>query len=78
MSTAILGLIVGPIIIFLIFVAPIWLLLHYRSKRQIGQGLTEEDYQRIDSLAKQAEQMAERIGTLEALLDADSPEWRSR
>ncbi len=71
-------LLMAPIIIFMIFVAPIWLILHYRSKRQVSQGLTADEYETIKELAAKAEQMSDRINTLEAILDADSPEWRSK
>ncbi len=73
-----MGFLVAPIIIFLIFVAPIWLILHYRSKRQVGQGLTEEEYKQLNELVQQAEKMNQRIVTLETILDHDSPDWRQR
>jgi phage shock protein B len=71
-------ILIAPIIIFLIFVAPIWLILHYRSKKQLSQGLSDEEYAQLNELSEQAEQMAERIQTLEAILDAESPNWRDR
>lgn len=74
----IIGIIVAPIIIFLVVVAPIWLVLHYRSKKQISQGLSEDQVVALNNLARSAESMAERIQTLEAILDAESPEWRKK
>lgn len=74
----IIGLIIAPIIVFLVIVAPIWLILHYRSKKQISQGLSEEQVTALNNLAKAAESMAERIQTLEAILDAETPEWRKK
>lgn len=78
MEEEILALIIAPIIIFMIIVAPIWLILHYRSKRQVSQGLTQEEYTAMQDLADKAEQMSERIQTLEAILDSEAPEWRDR
>lgn len=78
MDEAIVGMMVAPVIIFMIFVAPIWLFLHYRSKRQVSQGLTDEEYQELNNLAQRAEQMAQRISTLEAILDHESPQWRTQ
>ena len=78
MDDGMLAIIIAPILIFLIFVAPIWLILHYRSKKQVAQGISEEEYVTLLELAERAEQMAERIHTLEAILDSDSPEWRSK
>lgn len=73
-----IGIIVAPVILFMIFVAPIWLILHYRSKKQVNQGLTAEEYRSMQELADTAEKMADRIQTLEAILDAEAPEWRSK
>jgi len=71
-------IIVAPIIIFMLVVAPIWLILHYRSKRQISQGLSEEEYIQLSELSELADKMADRIKTLEAILDAESPDWRNK
>ena len=78
MDEAILGLLITPIILFMILVAPIWLILHYRSKKNINQGLSQEEHAALDDLVKKADTMAERIQTLEAILDSEAPEWRNR
>lgn len=78
MNEAIMGMLLAPILLFLLLVAPIWLILHYRSKRQVGQGLTEEEYRQLNQLGQQAEKMSERIRTLEAILDEESPDWRRK
>ena len=70
--------IVAPVIIFMIIVAPIWLVLHYRSKKQVSQGLSQEEYIQLSELSEVADNMAERIQTLEAILDAETPSWRSK
>ncbi|WP_162046602.1 envelope stress response membrane protein PspB [Vibrio taketomensis] len=68
--------IAGPLIVFLIFVAPLWLILHYRSKKKTSSGLSQEDYQRLQVLSERAESMQKRVDTLERILDAESPSWR--
>ena len=78
MDEGTVALILAPLIIFLIFVAPIWLILHYRSKKQVNQGLMAEDQIALQELAGKAEMMADRIKTLEAILDSEAPEWRNR
>lgn len=78
MEEEIIALIIAPVIIFMVIVAPIWLILHYRSKKHISQGLTQEEYAALQNLADKAEQMSERIQTLEAILDSEAPEWRNR
>lgn len=71
-----MGFMVGPIVVFLIIVAPLWLTLHYRSKRHVGQGLSGEDQEKLQALVIRAEQMQDRIVTLEKILDAEAPRWR--
>lgn len=78
MSEGVLGIVVAPIILFMIFVAPIWLILHYRSKKQVNQGLSDEEYVRLQDLANKADQMGDRIRTLEAILDSEAPQWRDK
>jgi phage shock protein B len=73
-----MDILIAPIILFLVIVAPIWLVLHYRSKRQVSQGLTEEEFSQLNDLIGKAEKMASRIETLEAILDSQSPEWRAK
>ncbi|MGP1782732.1 envelope stress response membrane protein PspB, partial [Shewanella frigidimarina] len=59
-------ILMAPIIIFMVVVAPIWLILHYRSKRQVSQGLTEEEFNQLNELIAKADKMSHRIETLEA------------
>lgn len=72
------GILIVPMIIFLIFVAPVWLVMHYRSQRQVSQGLSESEIADLNSLAHKAELLGERVKTLESILDAESPEWRRK
>jgi len=71
-------IIVVPVILFMVIVAPIWLVLHYRSKKQVSQGLSEEEYIQLSELSEMADKMGGRIQTLEAILDAETPNWRSK
>ncbi|TMP01919.1 envelope stress response membrane protein PspB [Pseudoalteromonas sp. S3260] len=70
--------IIVPFVMFMIFVAPLWLILHYRSKKQVSQGLSEHEHRQLLELAQKAEKMTDRIETLEALLDQESPQWRQK
>lgn len=65
-----------PLILFTIFVAPIWVIMHYRSKNKMSEGLSDSELAQLNDLANRAEKMADRIKTLEAILDAESPNWR--
>jgi phage shock protein B len=66
------------LIIFMAVVAPIWLILHYRSRKQVSQGLSETEIRSLQNLSEKAELMADRIQTLESILDAEAPDWRNR
>ena len=78
MDAGIMALITAPLVLFLIFVAPIWLILHYRSKKQVSQGLSAAEYAELKTLAEKAEKMSDRIKTLESILDHEAPQWRDR
>lgn len=67
-----------PVIVFLVIVAPIWLFLHYRSKSRAQGQLSDAEREDLDELTEQARRMVERIETLEAILDAQAPDWRKR
>ncbi|GAD79372.1 envelope stress response membrane protein PspB [Vibrio ezurae] len=75
MSTA---LITVPLSVFLIFVAPLWLILHYRSQRKLNQGLSDSEREQLQQLSSKVVAMKQRIENLEKILDAESPNWRSR
>ncbi|MBU2969344.1 MULTISPECIES: envelope stress response membrane protein PspB [unclassified Pseudoalteromonas] len=70
--------VIAPLMVFMIFIAPLWLILHYRSKKQVSQGLSEHEHRQLIELSNKAEKMAERVQTLESILDAEAPQWRSK
>jgi phage shock protein B len=67
-----------PTVVFLVFVAPLWIFMHYRSKQRSQSELSADERASLEQLAMRAEKMAERIETLEAILDSDTPGWRGR
>ncbi|MGL4600408.1 MAG: envelope stress response membrane protein PspB [Plesiomonas sp.] len=67
-----------PLTIFFLFVAPLWLWFHYRSKRELGEGLSQDERSRLEALTREAQQMRERIRSLEIILDEQHPNWRDR
>ena len=67
-----------PLTLFLIFVAPTWLFLHYRSKRRAESALSDEERVELERLTVAAGQMSERVQTLESILDERTPDWRNR
>jgi len=67
-----------PVVIFLTIVAPVWIFMHYRSKQRAHSALSDEERLELETLAAHAERMMDRIDTLEAILDAETPGWRKR
>ncbi|MBN8713019.1 MAG: envelope stress response membrane protein PspB [Xanthomonadales bacterium] len=64
--------------LFCIFVAPLWLIMHYTTQRRRAQGLTREDEQMLADLWRIANRMEERVKTLETILDTQTPTWRDK
>jgi phage shock protein B len=67
-----------PIVLFLVIVVPIWLILHYATRNSASKRLTSKDEALLEELHESARRMEDRVHNLERILDADSPEWRSR
>ena len=75
-SSHITAIVLVPSIVFMVIVAPLWVWLHYRSKRRAQVALTESERDNLEALLLKSETMMERIDTLESILDAQTPEWR--
>jgi len=67
-----------PVVVFLVVVAPVWIVVHYRSKARTANGLSERERQELDEMIEVANKMAARIETLESILDVESPGWRQK
>lgn len=67
-----------PIVVFLTIVAPIWIIVHYRTKAKSVDGLTSRERAELHEMIDVANKMAARIETLEAILDVESPGWRDK
>jgi len=67
-----------PVVIFLAIVAPVWIFMHYRSKQRAQGALSDAERLELEMLAARAESMVDRIETLEAILDTETPGWRKR
>ncbi len=65
-----------PVIVFIVIVAPIWIILHYKSISRTADGLSSGERAELDDMIEVADRMAARIETLEAILDVDNPDWR--
>lgn len=65
------------VILFMSVVAPIWIVMHYKSKQPAqGKPPRDLDGDDVDELLDTLETLLDRVENLERILDADSPEWR--
>ena len=56
----------------------VWIIFHYRSVNKSNGSISAEEAKQLDELMDIADNMAERIKTLESILDDETPEWRER
>ncbi|EPT6910570.1 envelope stress response membrane protein PspB [Cronobacter sakazakii] len=66
-----------PLTLFVLFVLPVWLWLHY-SNRSGRDALSQSEQQRLAQLNEETQRMRERIHALEQILDAEHPNWRNQ
>ncbi len=67
-----------PTILFLVIVAPLWIILHYQRMHRERNALSEDERLELERLTQTVGRMGDRIETLEAILDAETPGWRKR
>jgi phage shock protein B len=73
-----MGLMGASLVLFILFVLPIWLFLHYRAKarREAPAPILGPDVAELAQIARIAERMERRLEAMETLMDADRPGWR--
>jgi phage shock protein B len=67
-----------PTVVFMVVVAPIWIIFYYKSKGNVVHGLSNSERADLDEMIETASKMAARIETLESILDVESPSWREK
>jgi len=60
-----------------IFIGLPWLIFHYVTKWKTSATLTREDENLLDELHEMARRLDERVHTVERILTADNPNWKS-
>jgi phage shock protein B len=73
-----MGYFMFPLSAFFIFVAPLWLVLHYRSRKQINKSFSSENQKQLETLLSRTELLQKRIYSLEEILDNEAPQWRKK
>ena len=67
-----------PTILFMVIVLPIWISMHYSSLRRSARSLSDEDRETVEHILETVDKMADRVHTLETLLDSNYPDWRQQ
>ncbi|MCC3861673.1 envelope stress response membrane protein PspB [Pseudemcibacter aquimaris] len=65
-------------ILFMVVVAPIWILLHYITRWKSTKTISNEDETLLADLWESAERIDARITNIERILDAEEPGWRKK
>ena len=84
MDTAFAWALAVPGIIFLVVVAPLWVIFHYVTawKRiragTAGPGRVAVDSAELERMRELCGQLETRIESLETILDEEAPQWRER
>ncbi len=76
MMIPVFGMLTGVAIVFMVFVAPLWIILHYRAQRRQAENVGAEERATIETMTRVAERLEERVATLEKILDVEQPRWR--
>ena len=63
-----------PLILFLVIVAPIWIIAHYMTRWRMAKSLSPEDEKQFAELWQIAERMEQRIDSIERILEAEEPQ----
>jgi phage shock protein B len=65
------------IVIPTIFIGLPWLIFHYVTKWKTSSALTQEDERLLDDLYDMARRLDDRMDTVERIIAADNPNWKS-
>lgn len=62
--------------IFLLFVAPIWVVMHYLAKMRANKTISTDEEEKLYMLWDTSRKMEERLIVLEKILSENDPKWR--
>jgi phage shock protein B len=73
-----LELLFVPAVLFMVIVAPLWLIFHYVTVWKTQRNAGRADQGALNSMWDTARRLETRVAALEKLLDAEAPGWRSK
>jgi phage shock protein B len=72
------AILVPIMVVGMLFIGLPWLIFHYVTKWKSSATLTREDENLLDDLYDAARRLEDRMETIERIIAADDPEWKSR
>ena len=67
----------APIVVGILFIGLPWLVFHYITKWKQAKTLTVDDERLLDDVHDTARRLEERLITIERIMAADNPNWKS-
>lgn len=64
-------------VVGMLFIGLPWLIFHYVTKWKTAATLTSEDENLLDQLHETARRLDDRLDTIERIIAADNPNWKS-
>jgi phage shock protein B len=64
-------------VVGMLFIGMPWLLLHYVTQWRRAGSLRVEDEKLLDELHETARRLDERLCTIERIITADNPDWKT-
>ena len=64
-------------IVGILFIGLPWIIFHYVTRWKMQASLTSEDEKLLDELYELSRRLEERVTTVERILTADNPGWRT-
>jgi phage shock protein B len=65
------------VIVGILFIGLPWIILHHVTRWKTQGGLTKEDENLLDELYELGRKLDERVTTIERIMHADHPGWRT-
>ena len=67
----------APIVVGILFIGLPWLVFHYITKWKQAKTLTVDDERLLDDMHETARRLEDRLITIERIMTADNPNWKS-
>ena len=68
---------VPVLVVGILFIGLPWLIFHYVTKWKSAATLTPQDENLLDDLYDTARRLEDRLNTVERIIAADNPNWKS-